>query len=222
MIQDILYVVLCHDRDADYKIYRCSIESPSEKDEGTSQVKRPSRITPTCIADLHGPKRDAGSTMVEAWWTPSTGCVDICTHHSRGFEYGPARSFISTWPPAIPINNAISPEHVCKDTLHASHSINGRVWRYSDSSPAPFLWAVSDSGRYTAMILECNESGSPDPPVTLRLLEFVQSPSEVRCKNLEVPCFIDLEEVYSIGIDEHYGVIYLSDCRGVIFALPYA
>lgn len=205
-----------------YKVYRCSIETPSNKDEEIAHAERLLPITPICIADLDGPKTDPQPEMVGAWWTP-TGFVA----HLMGFPYkyacSPGKFTVSVWPVTMPINDANSPEHICKDTWRASHSIDGNVWQYSNSGAAPLLQVISASGRYTAMVFESNELGSFDPlSLHLQLLEFVQSPPEVRCKELEVPCFIDLEKVYSLGLDEHYGVIYLSDCRGTLFALPYA
>jgi hypothetical protein len=63
----------------------------------------------------------------------------------------------------------------------------------------------------------------------LHLVHFVKdlpAASSIRVRRLTIPFFIESElisdKIYSVAVDDHLGVVYLTHERGYIFAVPFA
>ncbi|KAF8875308.1 hypothetical protein BD779DRAFT_1678314 [Infundibulicybe gibba] len=78
------------------------------------------------------------------------------------------------------------------------------------------LLTISPSGAYVAFILDQNLRSS------LYLITFATNPNKIYPHRLEVPDYVNLDDVYSIGIDERCGVIYLLTKDSTVITIPYA
>ena len=110
---------------------------------------------------------------------------------------------------------------ICTDIL-----LEGRVGSYHHNIPvrSPWLVSSSPSGAYTVIALDLtgNVSDESDMFAILQLLHFTNDPPNIQPCQLELPFFIDLNDICSIALDERRGIVYLSHARGYLFAVPYA
>ncbi|KAF8875307.1 hypothetical protein BD779DRAFT_1678313 [Infundibulicybe gibba] len=84
------------------------------------------------------------------------------------------------------------------------------------------LIASSASGSCVAFILDQTPRlGRFGAIMSLYLVTFT-NPDKICVHLPEVPDYINLEDVHSIGVDEHCGIIYLLTESGNVFAIPYA
>jgi myo-inositol-hexaphosphate 3-phosphohydrolase len=61
----------------------------------------------------------------------------------------------------------------------------------------------------------------------LNLIHFVKGPpASIQVRQLPIPSSIrselELDEIHSIAVDDHLGVLYLANQDGFIFAVPFA
>ena len=88
------------------------------------------------------------------------------------------------------------------------------------SEPSLFF---TPSGNYMVLVMDCaGDADSGDISTKLQLVQFAKDPPAIHIRQLEMPFFIDLNEIHSIALDDHLGVVYLSHLRGFIFAVPFA
>jgi hypothetical protein len=85
---------------------------------------------------------------------------------------------------------------------------------------AAFLIGFTPSGAY--MVLLTDHTDNADIFVQLHLVHLIRDPPSIQIRPLELPFFIDPGAIFSIAIDDHRGVVLLSDFRGYIFSVPYA
>lgn len=116
-----------------------------------------------------------------------------------------------------PINGLPSPRSDSVSEL----ILNGPIAKHPLSALSPWLIASSSSGMYTAVILDMSYTSSPDGH-QLYLVRFAHDPPGITSCQLTVPFYINLEQIYSLGMDERCGVLYLSHFKGHLFALPFA
>jgi len=70
------------------------------------------------------------------------------------------------------------------------------------------------------LVMDCaGDADSGDISTKLQLIQFAKDPPAMHVGML---FFIDLNEVHSIALDGHFGVVYLSHLQGFIFAVPFA
>jgi hypothetical protein len=85
------------------------------------------------------------------------------------------------------------------------------------------------SGNY---LLYCISAASQDDPMVgknpqITLIQFVRGPlASIRVRQLPIPHVIwselEADEINSIAFDDHLGVLYLTNEKGYIFAVPFA
>ncbi|KAF9465807.1 hypothetical protein BDZ94DRAFT_307279 [Collybia nuda] len=121
-------------------------------------------------------------------------------------------TLVRSWPRDLPPSS------------HNEMTMDGRVSSYSQSRVSPWLVGSSPSGTYSAAIINCSEVEETSSRVCsgLCLLEYSCDPPGVQCRQLTLPFYIDLDQIYSIALDERCGVIYISHVLGHLFAIPYA
>ncbi|KAG5728090.1 hypothetical protein E4T56_gene19456 [Termitomyces sp. T112] len=140
-------------------------------------------------------------------------------NYFRGDHYrGPswtATTYASLWP-ITKIDTIDILDGQCKPSVEKT--MDWKVWYYrqADGVRVPWLAAPSESGNYSVIVMEEDEC------LQLALLHWDVHRAAIHVRHLDVPSYIDLNEVYAVGIEERYGVIYLSLVQGYLFALPYA
>ncbi|KAG6853938.1 hypothetical protein C0991_012262 [Blastosporella zonata] len=95
--------------------------------------------------------------------------------------------------------------------------IDGKIGSHYHGHTAPWLVATSHSGIYSVIITFADGVGH-----RLCLLQRGLNPPTIHMRTLDVPNYLDLEQIYAVAIEERYGVVYLSHIRGHLFSLPYA
>lgn len=103
-------------------------------------------------------------------------------------------------------------------------ALEGRVSSYSQGQVSPWLVASSPSGTYSVAIINCSEIEETSGGVCrgLRLLQYLRDPPGIQSRELTLPFYVDLDQIYAIAIDERRGVIYVSHVLGHLFSIPYA
>jgi len=101
----------------------------------------------------------------------------------------------------------------------AVHEIKGEVGSYLGDTP--WLVGFSPSGTYSVVVMKRMTDGV-DLTFTLLLLQYDMKTSKIQTRQLDLPFYINLNKIYSVAIEERYGVVYLSHTRGHLFAVPYA
>ncbi|KDR75641.1 hypothetical protein GALMADRAFT_156621 [Galerina marginata CBS 339.88] len=96
------------------------------------------------------------------------------------------------------------------------HNINipGSLQDSPDSSW--LLMALPHSGRKVLIVIQFGSE------IRLQLVHFHPHKGDISVQQIELPPFIDIEQVHGLSLDDHRGVITLLDTRGVLYALPYA
>lgn len=107
------------------------------------------------------------------------------------------------------------------DRRVARTEMNGEVVSYPGSHNSPWLSDTSPSGTYSLVVVKQVTDGV-DLAFRLLLLQYDSESPNIKTRELDVPFYINLDDIYSVAIEERYGVIYLSHTRGHLFALPYA
>ncbi|KAF8073379.1 hypothetical protein FPV67DRAFT_1477570 [Lyophyllum atratum] len=103
----------------------------------------------------------------------------------------------------------------------ATPGIYGKLGSYHGSDGSPPLLGSSPSGSYSTLVIDRFED-LVDQAKSLHLIIYDSKAPHIQMRPLDLPFYIDLEQIYSVAIDERYGVIYLSHIRGHLFTLPYA
>lgn len=130
--------------------------------------------------------------------------------------------------PAVSMHSVVSPEgpiiHIrfwtrsagSPKTLSLLQSANVRGVLHDSPGSAWQLMLIPHSGRHVLLVAKSNED------VVLRLVRYNPQKSAASVHELELPPSIDLSLIYSLGLDDHRGVISLLDRRGNLYAIPYA
>ncbi|RDB15202.1 hypothetical protein Hypma_004821 [Hypsizygus marmoreus] len=139
--------------------------------------------------------------------------------HAFFVLYNISSQVIETHPCFWPIDHTYPPSPDQVQRL-ATMSFEGTVAAYFESRTSPWLVATSQSGTYAAVVV--NREVGPNALPTLFLIEYDSDPLKIESRQLELPFFINLDQIYAIAIDESLGVIYLSHALGHLFAVPYA
>jgi len=81
------------------------------------------------------------------------------------------------------------------------------------------------SGRRGLMLVnvrdEGDESNSQGTQI-LRLVSYERHKTQVVCRDLVLPDFIDLFRIHGLFLDDHLGVVSMIDPSGVLYTIPYA
>jgi hypothetical protein len=126
-----------------------------------------------------------------------------------------------------PTDSFLSPPSSCTSSGDYSPDLvlNGNVQPDPSIGFPPDLFATSPSGAYIAAVLYRNDLADRSAMGTIRELHifaFSDEHPRVRACRLTVPSFIDLQYIFSIAIEERYGVVYLANIDGQVFVLKYA
>ncbi|KAG6910114.1 hypothetical protein DXG01_013168 [Tephrocybe rancida] len=107
---------------------------------------------------------------------------------------------------------------IAEGLTHAETSIDGRPpARYMGRTA--WLASTSHSGIYSAVIIMTDDNGGD---WQLYLLQRVLRPPNIHVRILDVPHYINLDQIYALAIEERHGVIYLTHERGYVFSIPYS
>jgi len=215
--------------DGRYNVYRFSLDAlprgqatgwgDEPSTDSTSITRVASALIPT---DAH--EHDSDDAIVDVQWS-SQGLDVMCKLYNDGCEDAAPRAYtrISFLPTASlhpPASSQAGSSPVIVENI-----LEGKICEYHSNSHSPWLFASTQSGNYKAVIIHDDfaESDNARSHASLHLLQFDgdwESPS-VQDRQLELPFYIDLLEIYAIAMDERCGVIYLSHGSGHLFTVPY-
>jgi len=160
---------------------------------------------------------DSGTRRVDVQWSPQgfNAMFNVCVN---GDEVRAPRACTHIFfVPTASLYPSTSPQ--AGSPIIVEKKLEGSIYSKDYSS---YLFASTQSGNYKALITVDN-APEPRSRAALHLLQFdgdSESPS-VHDRQLELPSYIDLLEVYAIAMDERRGVIYLSHESGHLFTIPY-
>jgi hypothetical protein len=106
-------------------------------------------------------------------------------------------------------------------TVSGTAPVTARLTLVGEVRPLQPNLFFTPSGHY--MVVFVNEVDGEDISTKIQLVHFVRDPVvAIRVCQPEIPFFVDMNEIHSIALDDHLGVIYISYLRGYIFAVPFA
>jgi len=160
--------------------------------------------------------------MVDVQWSPQ-GFNAMFNLYNDSREGAAPRaythiSFLPTASLCPPMSPQVGSSPIILETM-----LEGKIYSYHGHSP--WLFASTQSGNYKAVIIH-DDFAEPDNArshASLHLLQFdgnLEIPS-VQDRQLELPFYVDLLDIYAIAVDERRGVIYLSHGSGHLFTVPY-
>lgn len=146
----------------------------------------------------------------ELRWSPR-GLHGIFVQYTSDYD-NTTRTLVRSW--------RVQPSSLTYDEI----TLEGRVSSYSQSRFAPWLVASSPSGTYSVAIINRSEVEETSGGVCsgLRLLQYSRDPPGIQSRELTLPFYVDLDQIYAIAIDERCGVVYVSHVLGHLFSIPYA
>jgi hypothetical protein len=158
---------------------------------------------------------DEGPAQFELQYTASLLSAGLCISHTRyPASYGEWVTTIFQFLPIVSRDDGISQLRFASESSIIRKSIRGDVQSLGTASSCMAILVTSDS-----------DSEAPhyysESYKQLHLIQFSSNPDAIHVPCLDVPSFIDLDEVTSVLVDDHCGVVFLL-CGDFLFALPYA
>ena len=108
-----------------------------------------------------------------------------------------------------------------------SEKIPGFFYRTPDGGVDSTRWerlVQTLSGRRSLVLLNVKDEGVENDrgTQTLRLISCAPDKTQVTYRDLVLPDFIDLFSVQGLYLDDHLGVVSVTDLNGVLYTIPYA
>ena len=209
-----------------YNIYRFSLDAlpPGQatgwKDGVSKDGPSIARVF-SALIPINAHEHYSDRETVDVQWSPQ-GLSAMFNLYNNDREGAAPRAYTHiSFLPTASLYSPVSPQ---ADTpIIVEKMLEGKICSYHGHSP--WLCASTQSGNYKAVIIHDDfaEPNNARSPASFHLLQFdcdLESPG-VHDRQLELPFYIDLLEIYAIAIDERRGVIYLSHGSGHLFTVPY-
>ncbi|TFK38939.1 hypothetical protein BDQ12DRAFT_85400 [Crucibulum laeve] len=208
------HIVVCDN--VDYVVYKIPMDAFKKRldNDPPSNTSSLYVIQLIEVINVHADEDNSvfDSELADVKWS-SMGLRVMEVQYRREFSLSTSTR-ISLWPPST----SPTPLSPIQTTLP------GTITTHNFEEGSPWLLASSSSGIYSVMLLDRKNdlSYQEDTKLTLNLIHYSKNPPEICSSQIELPFFINPCDIYSVGIDERCGVIYLSHFQGYVFALTYA
>jgi hypothetical protein len=182
-------------------IYRCDADVlPYEDTRGKLEGRFVRHLELTIDEWTGGP---GAVTLPFAVWSP-TGLTDSMVKYPSSYSEPITTTF---W-----FHPAVSP-----NTAQPASARLTFVGELRSFRPFPFF---TPSGNY--MVYCCDVHDVGDITRKLYLAHFTKDPPAIQVMQLDIPFFIGLDDIDSVAVDDHKGVVFLCHTQGCIFAVPFA